>query len=486
MLARNLEREHLSTSNPGGEIRPLQELENTIFYNQPIELSRYLKTDTRLRKIGFDTLAEMKRFVMDINVGVSLGKSLPKAVEDSLEVFESHIGAYNREFIEQNPLLPHLNRIGIWQGEERMLGNNGRPVLDAVSDEERMGSVWRVSQKIEQFILGAENNSVIVLMSSQGESGYLDEDGCDIPHLNSQTMVFWKNGKGQLKGVTLITDLTVDQAEKVMEILGAPANFLSKKGTEMQRVINILENPAMFSYVQSLKNPFEYVFDQILEVRGNNDIELKQKNGRPETRPVSKIKRDLAKFDTILSLSLIKSRFRQYVLENAENINDQTVQQMIVNLSEEAIVSLGMDYLKKHSQTIKFSQGSSNVSYMQNNYSALDYDRRFAIAVTFLESRAGCPSKVGSGLRALSGISSGSSGLAVLEGKGGKCDKCTRSADGHYHCPSCNAPYEDESDRSPGNYTPSCGCGYVFGCGNSAEADNSEEKEEGYELAKAA
>lgn len=476
MLARNLEREYLSTPNLVAGNRPSQEPESAIFFNHPVELSPYLKVDPRLRKTGFDTLAEMRRFIIDINVGVSLGKSLPKAVEDSLDVFESHIGAYDREFVEQNPLLPYLNRIGIWKGKERMLGNNGRPVLDGVSDGERMGSVKRVSEKIEQFILGSENNSVIVLMSPQGKSGYLDENGCDIPHLNTQTMVFWKDAKGELKGVTLITDLAVDQAEKVMAILGAPANFLSKKGTEMQRIVNILENPAMFSYAKSLKNPFEFVFDQILEVRGNDDIELKQKNGRPEIRPVAKIKRDLAKFNTLLSLSLIKSRFRQFVLENAENINDQSVQQMIVDLSEETIVNLGMDYLKQHSQSIKFSPGSSNVLYMQSNYSTLDYDLRFAMAVTFLESRAGCPSKVGAGLRTLSGISLGLGGISGFS-------ESDSMGSLYFSCPVCGVT----NKRPREGYVNNCSsCGTDKVACNASGGKEEKKKEETYELAKAA
>lgn len=474
MLARNPEREYQSTSIRVPEIailRPpttfpetgslnfLPESKTAVF--SKIELSPALRVNHRLEEAKFYTRMEMIRFISDINTYRSQGGSLEEAVAQSEKVFEEHIKSYDAEIIQQNPVLLHLNRFGVWNGGRRMLGNNGRPSVDGVSALERKGAVKRVSKQIEEFLLEADNNSFIILMSPQGVSGYLDQDGQDVPHLNTQTMVFWKDQNGNLRGITLVTDLTIEQSEVVMEDLGAPANFFAKKGPEMDRVVNIVENPAKPSLPQAYKNPFEYVFDVILAIRGTGPIRLKQKKG-VELRYIEDIRADIAKFEDLLKVSLTKEKclaeFRELILNSPELIGNPSFQQAIVAKAEETVLLLADEYLDKKNPPV-----AQNDRY----YQQVNTEDRFARAFAFLETRAGCPSGLSVG--SLRGSSLGSGVSSSLEGKGGKCDKCPRTADGHYHCPDCNRTFEDESNRAAGDYTPSCGCGYVFACGSTTQ-----------------
>lgn len=468
MSVSRLEREYLPTPVQSAENQGLQTPDNVIFFNssRKIELSTHLQVSSELEKAGWHSRMEAKRFIDDINFDVAHGVSLPQAVSRSAEVFEYHIRSYDAEFISQSPVLLHLSRFGLWNGEMRMVGNNGRPVIDAVDNTERGGADKRAAKKIEKDLLEAENNSFIVLMSPQGESGYPDENGRDIPHLSTQTMVFWKDGHGDLKVITLVTDLTVNQAEAVMKDLGAPANFLAKRETEMQRIANILENPATLSLAET-KNPFEYVFDRILAARGEVDIQLRQKNGEVEIKSIAEIRHKINSFQNLLDLSLTKEKylekFKKFILDRFQKVGDSDFQQAIIDMAEETVLLFGGDHLnKKNNPSVshiiafpKYTENAGRITVLRPP----DDDFRQGI-ITFLQSRRGCPSAV----KAIAG--SGVGGLSGL----GESDSMGSL---YFACPVCGAvnkrPYEGFV-----NNCQSCGTDKVACKSSGAKADKQE------------
>lgn len=454
MPVQELERDYLSTPTNSAEIQALQDPDNVIFFNSSkrVELSERLRVDLELQKAGWNSGMEIKRFVDDINAELAKGLTLEEAVSRSTEVFEYHIRYYDAEFIKQEPVLLHLNRFGFWSGEVRLLGNNGRPVVDAVDSRERVGSVKRASKKIEEDLLNAGNNSFVVLMSPQGESGYPDENGRDIPHLNTQTMVFRKDEHGNSKGITLITDLTIDQAGKVMADLGAPTNFFAKRGTEMQRITNILENPAKPSLPEMYKNPFQYVFDKILAVRGSGDICLRQKNGGAEVKSVTEIRQKINKFQSLLDLSLTKEKcleeFRRFILDHFQKVGDPDFQQAIIEMAEETVLLFARDYMNKKSNQpvshlLVFPQYTENAGRITI---VCPPDRDFRREIAFLQTRAGCPSAV-KALGGGSGSIVGGSGFGESDSMGSlffSCPVCgttnKRPREGYVNnCQSCGS-----------------------------------------------
>lgn len=470
MQARNLEREYSPTLSQSPEIYSPESstgfpargsvafgFERKTLPYVPVELYPGLRVNHRLEKARFSTRMEMRRFISDINTYLSQGESLDEAVALSTRVFEDHIKSYDAEIIQQNPVLLHLNRFGMWNGEIRMLGNNGRPAVEGVSGMERGGAVRRSSMKIEDFLLAAANSSFIVLMSPQGASGYLDENGQDIPHLNTQTMVFWKDQKGYLKGITLVTDLTVEQSEKVMEILGAPTNFFSRTGFDRDRVANIVENLAAPSLPQSYKNPFEYVFDKIIAVRGTEAIRLKQKKG-VELRSVEDVRAEIVRYKNLLSFGL--PEFREFILKNPDTVRDFSFQQAIAEKAEETILLLADEYLDK-----------ANPPVMEDNrnYQQVMPEGYFARALAFLETRGGCPT---GSAGALGGGSLGSEGTLTLEADDfGSLE---------FFCPKCKG----KNRRPRGGFVENCqkcGTDKVY-CNKPTKQPKEQEKE----LAKAA
>lgn len=436
MPVQELERDYLPTPTNSAENKPLQPSENTIFFNRHtlVEFAGNVHTRFELQKAGWNCETEIKRFIGDINLGLINGLTLPQAVAFSTRILTDHIRFYDAEFIKQEPVLPHRNYFGFWQGEKRWLGNNGRPVVDSVDGHERMGSVKRAAKKTEEYLLGAENNSFIVSMSAKGPSGYLDENDLDAPHLNTYIMVDCKDENGGLKGITLVTDLTIDQAEKVMASLGAPANLFAKRGTEMQRVANILENPAKPSLPEMYKNPFQYVFDKILAVRGNGDIRLRQKNGGVEIKPVTEIRQKIDKFQSLLGLSLTKEKcledFKRFILDRFQKVGDPDFQQAIVEMAEETVLLFTRDYMNKKSNLSvskpivfpQYTEDAGRITILRPP------DRDFRREIAFLQTRAGCPSAV-KALGGGSGSIVGGSGFGESDSMGSL----------YFSCPVCGA-----------------------------------------------
>lgn len=415
MSVQELEREYLQTPVQSAEIQGLQTPEDSINRHSLVEFAGNVQTSRELQKAGWDSEAEIKRFIGDINLGLINGLTLPQAVAFSTRILTDHIRFYDAEFIKQEPVLPHRSYFGFWQGEKRWLGNNGRPVMDSVDGRERMGAVKRTAKKTEEDLLEAENNSLIVSISAQGPSGYLDENGCDAPHLNTYIMVDYKDQNGNLQGVTLVTDLTVDQAEKVMADLGAPANFMAKKGTQMQRVANILENPVTLSLPEAYKNPFGYVVDRALAVRGESDFRLRQKDGTVEVRSVAEVRRKIANLESLLNLNVTKEgwlkELEEFILADYQQMGDSSFQQEIINLAEKAVLLFTENYLMLRGRNAPAGYAINLSQYTEGEREIVrlrDGRGDFRQAIAFLQTRAGCPSAVktagGSGVGGVSGL----------------------------------------------------------------------------------
>ena len=130
MPIQELERGYLSTLARSAENKPLQPPESSDYnHNRLVEFTGNLQTSEDLHRAGWDSFAEIKRFIGDINLGLINGLTLQEAVVFSTQIFVDHIRFYDAEFTKQETLLPHHNYFGDWQGEKRWLGNNGRPVL---------------------------------------------------------------------------------------------------------------------------------------------------------------------------------------------------------------------------------------------------------------------------------------------------------------------------------------------------------------------
>lgn len=467
-----LERESgiLSTPTQSAEISVLQPRESDVFNRHKlVEYAGNIRTDCELQKANWDSLAEIIRFIGDINLGLIKGLTLKQAVAFSTQILTDHIRFYDAEFIKQEPVLPHHNYFGSWQGEKRLLGNNGRPVAHSVDATERLGAAKRAAEITEEFLLNADNNSFVVSVSAQGVSGYMDENGDDNRHLNTYILVDWKDGEGNLKGLTLVTDLTIDQAERVMGSLGVPSNLLARRGSEMHRVATLLENPALLSLPTSYHDPVQLVLDRVVAERGEKDIHLRQRSGSDEVRSMAEMRQKIAQAETVLDLNITKENWLQeltdFILADYHQVGNWAFQQEIINLAEKAVKMFADNFLKFHkSQMLADYSGVLPLSIPSEWETAKlrDYQGDFREAIAFLQSRAGCPSSV-KGASGRSGVA----GVSIF----GESDSMGSL---YFSCPICGAvnkrPWEGYV-----NNCQSCGSDKVS-CGSStAKTDDKKE-----------
>lgn len=359
---------------------------------------------------GFVLEKEMNRFFTDLNFALSSGKNLAEALNLAINELEVNIRTYNVEFIKSKTVIPHKNRFDIVDSVQRMVGNNGRPLLDAISSQERRGSVLQASRSIESFLLLAAPNSFAVMMSPDGWSGYVDKYGQSHNHLNAETMIFWKDQKGVLKGLTLVTDLNQAQSAVVMRSLGVSEQLLGG-GREEEIVSSIVRNPAL---LRLDTNPFEYVLAKILDVRGKGQIRLLQKDGPPEIRSIEQTRADIRNFDELLLFDQkeeeLIDNLREFIVGRIYQLSERATQERIAKEIERTVLSLAGEHLRKNVTTWKGSSDIYKVRIVQNP--SPQYLDNFALEIAFLKSRAGCPTG-SSATRLLGGVSLASELIGV-------------------------------------------------------------------------
>lgn len=476
MRALELERPTLSTSTPDAEIAAMQTARRpSVSISKRIDMRLGLGRDSVLtEETGFPLWMEMDRFYDDLNFALSSGKSLPEALRITTNELVVNIRDYEVEFIKSSTVIPHANGFAVVDGVQRMVGNNGRPVVDAVSPQERNGSVLEAARIVDSFLPSTEPNSYTVTMSPSGWSGY------ELRHKNAQVMVCWKDRGGVSKGLTMVTDLSEEQSRQVMIGLGVAEEVLIGE-TEQERLANIVKNPALLAFPRSDITPFEYVFDKILAIRGSGDIKLLQKDNSEEIRSVEQTRADIRRFDELLVFDQKEEEYiaelQEFIMRRIFTIGDSSIQEEIAKKIEDTVLKLAREYLKKNKTNWKDAFLNHRES-MQQDYEAKvirDYptqdDDNFSPEVAFLKSRGGCPTGGLSAARGVSSVSSGS-GSSIEKGSG-VCTECGNSnMDNHYHCPDCKKKYADETNTTR---TAICRCGFEFGCGGSA---NNEEKQE--------
>lgn len=438
-ILKSEDRKITPTESQRREFKPIEQAPNLVMHDIP----------------NWDGAMEISRFINDINKGLSEGKSLAEAVNASAHELEMNMRAFDSEIIKSRAVLPHLNRFEMVDGEMRIVGNNGRPVIDAVSAKERRGAVLEGSQAIEKSLIAAENNSFAVLMNPAGWHGFTDQYGREAsPHRNAQALVFWKNQEGQLKGLTFHVDLQLEQAKNVMIALGVSEECL-KGGTEKDQIVNIVKNPALLSLSQAYKNPFEYVLDKILAARGNHAFRLLQENGKAEIRPIEQIREDIKRFETLLYGNQQEEQhiteFVDYILAEASGVNEREIQQQIVYKIEKTILSLTRVYLQDSGQMpITHSTIITEPLLRSFDQPKEEWGDNFSREIAYLKTKAGCPSRAGSTM-SLSGMSLGSN-EGGISGEGGSLES-DQYGSLEFQCPYC----KKTNRRNRGKFIKYCG-----------------------------
>ena len=153
---------------------------------------------------------------------------------------------------------------------------------------------------------------------------------------------------------------------------------------------NIVRNPAL---LRAETNPFEYVLDKILAVRGGEDIRLLQKDDSVEIRPVEQTREDIRRLDELLIFDQkeeeLISNLREFIMGRIYQLGERNTQKAVAKEIERTVLSLAGEHLRKNVTTWKDSSDTHKIRMIQNP-PPQDLDN-FGPEIAFLRSRGGCP-----------------------------------------------------------------------------------------------
>lgn len=449
-----------------------------------------LGQDFHLVGTGFNLAQEVTRFFENFNQNIRAGKTVEKALSVTAQETEVNIRTFIVEYIQAGAVLPNPSKIGQVNGVNRMVGDNGVPVVDGTTDKERKGSVRSGLMIVDEAVSLSEPGQVAVINSPKGWSGFFDQFGRPIKYKNSQTMVHWIDETSQLRNVTIVSDLEQAQLERLSIGLEVDQAELTAF-TEEEKIAAIVAHPALLFFPEFKVSPAEYVLDRILAIRGNSPFRLEQEDGTVEIRSVEDIRKQIQDPEQLLKfnqdfedhLKILK----QFIMAKVGSLNNADTQMQIISAIERTILHITLDYISATSFTpsvIARSESSGEDSRVQSdavwipghnytgftkNDSPMHDSDRYDKAAAFLRTRAGCNGGGGSSTRLGSiRIGSASAGSSTnTESSGGICEICRKlNADNHYHCENeqCHKEYADETSVAPENRTKQCSCGTKFGC----------------------
>ena len=360
-----------------------------------VQIMPGLGRDEQLDKVGFNIPSEGVRLIRDYNRYLDEGKSVSEAWADTVSELELEVRSFVVEYIQTGTVLPHKHRIGVYQGRERMIGSNGIPVVEGIIESERKRAVLKSSEDVEETMIKKVQGSVSVVNSPVGPTGLMTQDGKPITYFDNQTMVFWINERGNLNGLTLATDLTEAQSRQLSIDLGVDKDKLIGN-TQLDRVSNIVGNPAQLSFPSSAINPTEYVLDKILAIRGATPFRLVQADGSVEYRSVEQTTENIRQASGLLSFNKeiegYLENLRSFALSREDQLGDFKIQKEIMKKIRETILKVTLNYLKENKPEM-FLNKVNTANFDDSPYIVFTNspsEEEIAIAMAFLQTRGGC------------------------------------------------------------------------------------------------
>src|SRR3989338_3797320 len=152
---------------------------------QEVQITPGVGENSQLEGTGFILPKELKRLFENYNQNVKLGKTPKDAWVISVDESILNIRTFVVEYIQSSTVLPHKNKVAEVNGENRMVGDNGVPVMDGIVDEERQGGVKEASLIVDHFMSTKAPNRVAIINSPLGHSGLFKKNGSGITYKNN-------------------------------------------------------------------------------------------------------------------------------------------------------------------------------------------------------------------------------------------------------------------------------------------------------------
>lgn len=216
---------------------------------------------------GLDITSEMTGFLDRYNHKRKEGEIHSETIQLSINELEANLRSWTGEFPQGALFLP----MTISQAEEngrRFIVNSydGIRIVEKTTSRERNGATLKASERMEEFFDKEDGDGIGVINSVSGWTGFLNEDGSDFEYLDHQLLVFERRG-GVLRGLTLVSDLTREQARQLSINLGIAPEVLGGRN-EHEEIENIVKNPSLLKKGSQRFKTILEIAEEIMVVRG--------------------------------------------------------------------------------------------------------------------------------------------------------------------------------------------------------------------------
>lgn len=260
------------------------------------------------------------------------GHEAQEVVGISLAQTKEMLMSFRSEYLMGLPVLDIPVELGYRDnGEMRMVAAKYGGVLweDVISEKERGGTVKAAMRQVERFVVDAPEGSAIVVTSPPGPHGMLDSQGWEkAPYDKSQTYLFRVGRGGFLEGVTLVSDMSLEENEQLMRNLDGYSH--SPELTYRERVYSVSARAALLAARPGEEWTFDGLIDRIAHIRGK-----KHMSGGVTYEQVKKMVTDRGQFETEdQKLLEIIGEFEAWVEHTVSEIDEASLGAMGVELGK--------------------------------------------------------------------------------------------------------------------------------------------------------
>mgnify|MGYP001604765724 FL=1 len=309
-----------------------------------------------LKKSGFNVLLQIE------------GLAVSQNIDEFLQKAEADLKGFHYEFLAREPILRHTYEIKELNGTKRVTSPKYAdvPLDDVTSGAEREGALKSGVDTLVQNLPEAPVGSLFVLTSPSGWSGLVSPEGKEYVYPESQTYIYKKTSKSEIEAITLRSDMTLPEHERLLGI--TPANDQSIR----ERVKTVAST---VSYIPpSEEATFKETAKTISKIMSTNNVWIDAN----QTHTLEDI------------LEAIDSRHNQDELEEntQQAIEDYKdfVRQNIAEVSneslKEAAIALGKTVMR-----ISYEQRKRNIAQIKVETNTREF---YAQEAAYVESLTGC------------------------------------------------------------------------------------------------
>lgn len=277
---------------------------------------------------GFSVLKQIHNFITVYQRVIQEGHSFAQALGEALNNVTEDIAHFKWEYIKRQGVLANPVGFAEVDGQERLVGTRygKRPLLEAISKDERRGSVYDAVENVEQALLGAEVGTTAVIANPKGATGIRADNGKWITYEESQTCVFQVTENG-LTSYTFITTTEEEENKQLMIKLGVGEDAYTGSWGELDQVSRIVSHPAILSPDHKYASP-EKVLNLLEEVMKRplaNSI---------RNKTFAQMRQELSQGSGLLVVDGVCQSLTERLINNVHNLSPQLVREL-QNLSDD-------------------------------------------------------------------------------------------------------------------------------------------------------